>query len=104
MKKVNEEELWSRIVDAAQILPYRIEIPLSMLSSIIWPGYDESKTRYWNQILSRIIRQHGGKIARRNGKRYVLIPRHALAKSVKSRRKSGRPSPERALAEVVWPW
>ena len=105
MKKVNENQLWSMVIKAFQDLPYRVEVPLSMLSSVIWPSDDENKTKYWNQILCRVLRQHGAIITKRSGRRFVSFPKHILEKPTRKKRKSRKVSePERVLVESVWSW
>jgi hypothetical protein len=105
MKRIDENQLWSMVIKAFQDLPYRVEVPLSMLSSVIWPSYDENKTKYWNQILCRVLRQHGAIITKRNGRRFVSFPKHILEKPTRKGRKSMKTSePEHVLVSEAWRW
>jgi hypothetical protein len=103
MKKVNETQLWDRVLKAVEVLPYRVELPLGMLSSMIFPDYDFQRLKYWNKILCKVIREHGGQVSKRNGRRFISIPRHILT-SRKKRRSGGKKEPEHVLVSEAWRW
>jgi len=104
MKNVNEKQLWDRVTKAIELLPYNLEMPLSLLSSFLWPNHDENDTRYWNRILCKVLREHGCVITRRGGRRIVSIPKAALARSKKRKARKKEEKPEHIMVAEAWPW
>jgi len=103
MKNIDEDALWRRISKAVSELPYRIELPLTILAAAIWPDHDENKMRYWNRILCQVLREHGATISKRNGRRFVSIPKSALTGSRREKRGRRKEPPKLMIAEA-WRW
>jgi hypothetical protein len=105
MKEINEREIWDKIQKSLPELPYLIELPLSFLEAILWPQSSENELKYKGKLLAYILRKHGCIVTKRNGKRYVIFPKHVLAKQKKEKGKSMKTSePEHVLVSEAWKW
>jgi len=106
VKEFNDARLWNEVQKILPHLPYRIELPLTMLESILWPQSNEGELKFRGKILAHVLRSHGAQVVRRGGKRYVIFPRQILdeAKRKRSRKVKKKPKHEKMLVEMAWPW
>jgi hypothetical protein len=86
VKRFNYAYLWNEIQRILPYLPYRIELPLTMLESILWPQASEGELKFRGKILAHVLRSHGAQVVKRGGKRYVTFPRQILDEAKKKRK------------------
>jgi len=106
MREVDHEKILQVVQKLLPDLPFRIELPLTYLERILWPQSSENELKFRGKLLAYILRKHGAIITKRNGVRFVSLPRSFLLESKKKQRtrKAKKPSSEKTLVDSVWPW
>jgi hypothetical protein len=106
VKRFDEAHLWDEIRKILPHLPYRIELPLTMIESILWPQANEGELKFRGKILVHVLRSHGAQVVKRGGKRYVTFPRQILDEAKKKRKskKVEKTEPEHIMVAEAWAW
>ena len=106
MKTIDQEAIWRKVKEmvSSGAIPYVIETPLSFIEQSLWPHLSSDELKYWGQILSKILKQNGAWITKRNGKRYAVFPKSILSTREIKEKKGKKREPKHVLVSEAWRW